>query len=190
MTLHPGDSCVNNWMLKAMAKDAGFLKHKRITNHSVRKFLVQKLRNANIPPTETMAITGHKNSRFGKSGSIVVCQRSHLNDDVPRSMNARSHLNDDVPRSMNARSHLNDDHVALEQTWRPCVLDQHHGGMVFHGGRTDQVDVAVHECRPLSDGGVSHDEIVDEFPVVRRRFLCLFVRQTETTYGHVVPILR
>ncbi|KAH3885344.1 hypothetical protein DPMN_009338 [Dreissena polymorpha] len=47
-------------MLKAMAKDAGFLKHKRITNHSVRKFLVQKLRNANIPPTETMAITGHK----------------------------------------------------------------------------------------------------------------------------------
>ncbi|KAH3814819.1 hypothetical protein DPMN_143332 [Dreissena polymorpha] len=40
MTLHPGDSCVNNWMLKAMAKDSGFLKHKRITNHSVRKFLV------------------------------------------------------------------------------------------------------------------------------------------------------
>ncbi|KAH3736309.1 hypothetical protein DPMN_042872 [Dreissena polymorpha] len=63
MTLHPGDSCVNNWMLKAMAKDAGFLKHKRITNHSVHKFLVQKLRNANIPPTETMAITGHKNGR-------------------------------------------------------------------------------------------------------------------------------
>ncbi|KAH3753742.1 hypothetical protein DPMN_188391 [Dreissena polymorpha] len=48
-------------MLKAMAKDASFLKHKRITNHSVRKLLVQKLRNANIPPTETMAITGHKN---------------------------------------------------------------------------------------------------------------------------------
>ncbi|KAH3841025.1 hypothetical protein DPMN_114485 [Dreissena polymorpha] len=42
-------------MLKAIAKDAGFLKHKRITN------LVQKLRNANIPPTETMAITGHTN---------------------------------------------------------------------------------------------------------------------------------
>jgi len=48
-------------MLKAMAKDAGFPEHKRITNHSVRKFLVQKLRNANIPPTEIMAITGHKN---------------------------------------------------------------------------------------------------------------------------------
>ncbi|KAH3818487.1 hypothetical protein DPMN_120208 [Dreissena polymorpha] len=48
-------------MLKAMAKEAVFPEHKRITNHSVCKFLVQKLRNANIPPTETMAITGHKN---------------------------------------------------------------------------------------------------------------------------------
>ncbi|KAH3742143.1 hypothetical protein DPMN_048878 [Dreissena polymorpha] len=48
-------------MLKAMAKDYGFLKHKTITSHSVRKFLVQKLPNANIPLTETMAITGHKN---------------------------------------------------------------------------------------------------------------------------------
>ncbi|KAH3755116.1 hypothetical protein DPMN_189801 [Dreissena polymorpha] len=47
-------------MLKTKAKDAGFPEHKRITNHSVRKFLVQKRRNANIPPTETMAITGHK----------------------------------------------------------------------------------------------------------------------------------
>ncbi|KAH3697825.1 hypothetical protein DPMN_085335 [Dreissena polymorpha] len=48
-------------MLKARAKDTSFPKHKRITNHSVRKFLIQKLRNANIAPTETMAITGHTN---------------------------------------------------------------------------------------------------------------------------------
>ncbi|KAH3868207.1 hypothetical protein DPMN_031347 [Dreissena polymorpha] len=48
-------------MLKAMAKDVGFPKHKRITNHSVRKFLVQKLRNANISSTKTMVITGHTN---------------------------------------------------------------------------------------------------------------------------------
>ncbi|KAH3730535.1 hypothetical protein DPMN_056525 [Dreissena polymorpha] len=30
-------------MPKAIAKDAGFSEHKRITNHSVCKFLVQKL---------------------------------------------------------------------------------------------------------------------------------------------------
>ncbi|KAH3811483.1 hypothetical protein DPMN_139893 [Dreissena polymorpha] len=39
MTLHPSGSCVNNWMLKAMAKEAVFPEHKRITNHTVRKFL-------------------------------------------------------------------------------------------------------------------------------------------------------
>ncbi|KAH3723492.1 hypothetical protein DPMN_049280 [Dreissena polymorpha] len=79
MTLHPGDSCVNNWMLKAMAKDAGFLKHKslkRIMNHSVRKFLVQKLRNANITPTETMAITGHKNSSKCNNPTDSSCSPS------------------------------------------------------------------------------------------------------------------
>ncbi|KAH3791651.1 hypothetical protein DPMN_145140 [Dreissena polymorpha] len=65
-------------MLKAMAKDAGFLKHKslkRIMNHSVRKFLVQKLRNANIPPTETMAITGHKNVQSNYSNISVEQQQ-------------------------------------------------------------------------------------------------------------------
>ncbi|KAH3844839.1 hypothetical protein DPMN_087103 [Dreissena polymorpha] len=62
-------------ILKAMAKDAGFLKHKRITNHSVRKFLVQKLRNANIPPTETMAITGHKNVQSITNYSNISVER-------------------------------------------------------------------------------------------------------------------
>ena len=48
-------------MLKNMAIDAGLPSDRKITNHSVRKHLVQKLRSANIPPTEIMAITGHKN---------------------------------------------------------------------------------------------------------------------------------
>ncbi|KAH3785485.1 hypothetical protein DPMN_163576 [Dreissena polymorpha] len=48
-------------MLKAMAKDSGFLKHKRITNPSVRKFLVQQISKYKYLPTETMAITGHNN---------------------------------------------------------------------------------------------------------------------------------
>jgi len=34
---------------------------KRLTNHSARKHLVQKLTDNNIPPTDIMQITGHKN---------------------------------------------------------------------------------------------------------------------------------
>ncbi|XP_052215505.1 uncharacterized protein LOC127834005 [Dreissena polymorpha] len=48
-------------MLKTMANDAGLQGNKRLTNHSTRKHLVQKLREHNVPPTDIMAITGHKN---------------------------------------------------------------------------------------------------------------------------------
>ncbi|KAH3876149.1 hypothetical protein DPMN_039432 [Dreissena polymorpha] len=47
-------------MLKAMAKDSGFLKHKRITNHC-SQIPGPKISKYKYPPTETMAITGHKN---------------------------------------------------------------------------------------------------------------------------------
>ena len=37
------------------------LENKRLTNHSARKHLVQKLNDNKIPPTQTMQITGHRN---------------------------------------------------------------------------------------------------------------------------------
>ncbi|KAH3782214.1 hypothetical protein DPMN_160126 [Dreissena polymorpha] len=40
-------------MLKAMAKDAGFPEHKRITNHSVRKFLVQNFEMQTFHPPKS-----------------------------------------------------------------------------------------------------------------------------------------
>ena len=34
---------------------------KRLTNHSARKHLVQKLRDSDVAPTDIMQISGHKN---------------------------------------------------------------------------------------------------------------------------------
>ncbi|KAH3752156.1 hypothetical protein DPMN_186768 [Dreissena polymorpha] len=82
-TAEPGLLFPTHLMLKAMAKDAGFLKHKRITNHSVRKFLVQKLRNANIPPTETMAITGHKNVQYITNYSNISVEQQQKKNAPP-----------------------------------------------------------------------------------------------------------
>lgn len=48
-------------MLRMMATEAGLPVEKRLTNHSTRKHLVQKLREHNIPATEIMSVTGHKN---------------------------------------------------------------------------------------------------------------------------------
>lgn len=48
-------------LMKSMATKAGLDPNKRLTNHSARKHLVQKLRDNNVAPTDIMQITGHKN---------------------------------------------------------------------------------------------------------------------------------
>ena len=48
-------------LLKMMASDGKLDSNKRLTNHSTRKHLVQKLRDSGIEPTDIMQISGHKN---------------------------------------------------------------------------------------------------------------------------------
>ncbi len=48
-------------MLKRMVEDSGLETDKKLVNHSTRKHLVQKLVDNDIPPTEIMQVTGHKN---------------------------------------------------------------------------------------------------------------------------------
>ncbi|KAH3747977.1 hypothetical protein DPMN_182413 [Dreissena polymorpha] len=75
-------------MLKAMAKESVFSEHKRITIHSFRKFLIKKLRNANIPPTETMAITGHNNVQsITNYSNISVEQQQKFSNILAQSSN-------------------------------------------------------------------------------------------------------
>ena len=51
-----------NSLLKDMVNEARLgLENKRLTNHSARKHLVQKLNDNEIPPTQIMQITGHRN---------------------------------------------------------------------------------------------------------------------------------
>ena len=50
-----------NSLMKDCAQLAGIGTDKRITNHSARKTLVQKLQDHDIPPTQIVQITGHKN---------------------------------------------------------------------------------------------------------------------------------
>ncbi|XP_070188560.1 uncharacterized protein KIAA1958 homolog [Littorina saxatilis] len=46
--------------MKNMCRKAGII-NPRYTNHSARKFLVQKLSENNVPPTKIMQLSGHKN---------------------------------------------------------------------------------------------------------------------------------
>lgn len=48
-------------IMKSMASKADLNSGKKLTNHSTRKTLVQKLRSENVPVTDVMQISGHKN---------------------------------------------------------------------------------------------------------------------------------
>ena len=46
-----------NSLMKTMADKAGFDEKQRLTNHSARKTMVQKLNGSNIPPTHIMQLS-------------------------------------------------------------------------------------------------------------------------------------
>ena len=48
-------------LMSTMCDRAGLSGDRRLTNHSTRKYLIQRLDDANIPPTHIMQITGHRN---------------------------------------------------------------------------------------------------------------------------------
>ena len=50
-----------NSLMKECAAAAGIGENKRITNHSGRKTLTQTLLDHNVPPTQIIQVTGHKN---------------------------------------------------------------------------------------------------------------------------------
>ena len=60
-----------NTLMKDCAKAAGLGTDKRITNHNARKTLVQKLRESDVPPTEIVLITSHKNLQSIKNYSSL-----------------------------------------------------------------------------------------------------------------------
>ena len=46
--------------MKRMSVNAGLPPNKKLTNHSARKHMIQKLSDHNVPPTEIMQLSGHK----------------------------------------------------------------------------------------------------------------------------------
>ena len=58
-------------IMKRMSINAGLPPNKKLSNHSARKHLVKKLSDNNIPPTEIMHITGHKNVQSVNSYSSL-----------------------------------------------------------------------------------------------------------------------
>ena len=66
---------------KKMALDAG-LQEKNKTNHSARKTTVQTLLHANVPPTDVVQLTGHRNTQslnsYSHMSAVQQKSVSHL----------------------------------------------------------------------------------------------------------------
>ena len=58
--------------MKRMTSAAGISQAKRLTKHSARKHLVQKLSYNNIPANQIMQITGHRNINPSTTTSLSV----------------------------------------------------------------------------------------------------------------------
>ncbi|XP_060554752.1 uncharacterized protein KIAA1958-like [Ruditapes philippinarum] len=73
-------------MMKRMVQHSGLNSSKRLTNHSARKYLVQKLNDSNIPPNQIMQISGHKNI-------ASINNYSHINQNQHRQISDILHSN-------------------------------------------------------------------------------------------------
>jgi hypothetical protein len=57
--------------MKTMKQKAGLDTNKHLTNHSARKYLVQKLKDNNVEDTDIMQISGHKSVQSVKNYSAI-----------------------------------------------------------------------------------------------------------------------
>ena len=58
-------------IMKTTKQKAGLETNKRLTNHSVRKYLVQKLKDNNVEDTDIMQISGHKSVQSVRNYSAI-----------------------------------------------------------------------------------------------------------------------
>jgi hypothetical protein len=62
-------------LMKVMKTDAGLDRERRLTNTSARKHMITTLNSFNVPPTNIMQITGHKNVQSITNYSEVTLQQ-------------------------------------------------------------------------------------------------------------------
>lgn len=79
--------------MKRMVGHAGLVSQKRLTNHSARKHLVQKLSDKNVPANHIMQMSGHKNIHS-------INNYSSINTDQHRAISEILYSNDKTPSSV------------------------------------------------------------------------------------------
>ena len=103
-------------VMKRMAQAAGLSATKRLTNHSTRKHLVQKLSENNIPANQIMQITGHRNIQS-------VNYYSHINEFQHKNISGILTLSKNQQNS-----------CSIQQMHRNSNRGTNSSQYIFHGG--------------------------------------------------------
>lgn len=67
-------------------------KKQKLTNHSMRKHFIQKLRSDNVPPTDIMQLSGHKNIKYILNYSSVTENRHKVYSHILNGGRIKTHL--------------------------------------------------------------------------------------------------
>ena len=94
-------------MLKRMVQHSGMNQNKHLSNHSARKYLIQKLNDTTIPSNQIMQISGHKNIPFINKVYI------HINSHQHRQISQILHSNSNDKRHLSC---LNSNAPSLQHT--------------------------------------------------------------------------
>ena len=94
-------------MMKRMVQGSGITPTKKLSNHSARKYLVQKLNNNNVPANHMMQISGHKNISSINNYSHI--NENHLREisKILYSSHEITHANPDTSRYPNYTAYQN-----------------------------------------------------------------------------------
>jgi len=135
-------------MMTKMVKNAGLSSEKKLSIHSTRKYLVQKLSDSNVPPTETMQISGHKSLQsITDYYQLNEQQHKHIssvlqpsNPNVPNTVR-NNPLNpvSAVSNSLRSESSMN---MQVQGGFNSIFASQIHGG---------QFEIHIHQDRPSPD---------------------------------------
>lgn len=147
-------------LMNRMATKAGLSADKKLSNHSARKHLVQKLSDNNVPPTQIMQITGHKNIQS-------VNNYSHLNETQHKQIsNIISNPNSTQSSSMSLAQHntavsniRSQNVLTSSQNIQDC-MDSMFSGNIYGGTFNISIDNSRHS--PLHTPAKRRRIIVDD----------------------------
>ncbi|XP_021338920.1 zinc finger MYM-type protein 2-like [Mizuhopecten yessoensis] len=130
-------------MMQRAIKGAGIQTDKHLSNHSARKYLVQKLNDNNIPANHIMQISGHRNISS-------INNYSHINTNQHKEISKILHGNPTAPETGCNTTSLTQQSMACNQSTSSVVRVQGGFQSIFSGAVTGgNIQVHVYQGPPL-----------------------------------------